>query len=414
MRHAIIGLQLILCAFSSPVVATPSPATWRREILLGTSDASYFTYLMERDYPPTYYAYTDSLFLLRYSLATGELEEKRLLRKTRHVDEAADGRWKAVEEAVAPFSTDAYLLRERMEPAFPADGHPAERSRGGHDLEVTPRGIFLSDGRKRAVLMDEEALRRRFGESGPDEPVIVERFEERGRLFLVVRSGKACSDMDLWQIVCKIDDASVKKAAESLESRGEAPRPPTERGDDAPTLALAGGVFVVREGDTLIKIAREVYGETAFYRLILLANPGVEPTRLKIGQVLKIPAVEADGQRRSPPAEGGSPDSGGGRPDAEHRRAPPRPPPRVTLEEVRAFFEPRDRDLDLVPLWRRLEILPRGSMEGRKVALPFEYQKAFEYQKDSDSCVLRRERWNVSVFPPDTDRRAQEAREEGR
>lgn len=56
-------------------------------------------------------------------------------------------------------------------------------------------------------------------------------------------------------------------------------------------------------GETLSSIAAEYYGNQASYTKILAANPGVNPNRLKVGTVLKIPDIKST----KPVTSGGTP-----------------------------------------------------------------------------------------------------------
>ncbi|MBU0637918.1 MAG: LysM peptidoglycan-binding domain-containing protein [Planctomycetes bacterium] len=47
--------------------------------------------------------------------------------------------------------------------------------------------------------------------------------------------------------------------------------------------------YTIAIGDTLISIAREHYGDGRYWTAIQLANPDVDPLRLKVGQVLVLP-----------------------------------------------------------------------------------------------------------------------------
>ncbi len=56
----------------------------------------------------------------------------------------------------------------------------------------------------------------------------------------------------------------------------------------APGAAVGGSYTVVR-GDTLSGIARRTYGNPSAWKRIAAANPGVDPNRLAVGQVLMLP-----------------------------------------------------------------------------------------------------------------------------
>ena len=73
------------------------------------------------------------------------------------------------------------------------------------------------------------------------------------------------------------------------------PPPPVPAGD--PLVATPQGEHVVMKGDSFSTIAKK-YGVTS--RAIQEANPGVEPTRLKIGQKLVIPARTASATTATP------------------------------------------------------------------------------------------------------------------
>lgn len=60
-----------------------------------------------------------------------------------------------------------------------------------------------------------------------------------------------------------------------------------------PTESLPPATCVVRPGDSLYAIAARELGDGLRWRALLAANPGVDPQRLAIGQVLTLPAPAA-------------------------------------------------------------------------------------------------------------------------
>jgi nucleoid-associated protein YgaU len=89
------------------------------------------------------------------------------------------------------------------------------------------------------------------------------------------------------------------------------PRPPFDfyeppvrlPGHPAPAPeALAAGTVAVRKGDTLGAIAERVLGSAEEWPRLVKANPGVDPKRLKPGQVLVVPGAVP----RNPPSVAGS------------------------------------------------------------------------------------------------------------
>jgi 5'-nucleotidase len=52
---------------------------------------------------------------------------------------------------------------------------------------------------------------------------------------------------------------------------------------------ITGGSYTVKPGDTLWKIAATHYGDGHKWKQIVDANPGLEPSKLKIGQTITLP-----------------------------------------------------------------------------------------------------------------------------
>jgi LysM repeat protein len=64
----------------------------------------------------------------------------------------------------------------------------------------------------------------------------------------------------------------------------EPPRPAAEASPPAPT-----GTYTIVAGDSLSHIAVRLYGDAREWRSIMKANPGLDPRRLRIGQVIELP-----------------------------------------------------------------------------------------------------------------------------
>lgn len=67
-----------------------------------------------------------------------------------------------------------------------------------------------------------------------------------------------------------------------------------------------GGTHTVAKGETLGDISATHFGTTKHWRKIVDANPGLDPSRLKIGQVLQIPTVETSSAAPASAAAGGA------------------------------------------------------------------------------------------------------------
>jgi nucleoid-associated protein YgaU len=47
--------------------------------------------------------------------------------------------------------------------------------------------------------------------------------------------------------------------------------------------------YAVQAGDTLADISMAFYGTTQHWRVIVNANPGIDPATMAVGTILKIP-----------------------------------------------------------------------------------------------------------------------------
>jgi LysM repeat protein len=71
----------------------------------------------------------------------------------------------------------------------------------------------------------------------------------------------------------------------------EEPAPAVE----TPAATGAPGTYTIAPGDTLGEIASRLYGDATRWRVIARANPGLNPNRLLVGQVIKLPAAKQTG-----------------------------------------------------------------------------------------------------------------------
>jgi nucleoid-associated protein YgaU len=94
------------------------------------------------------------------------------------------------------------------------------------------------------------------------------------------------------------------------ETTAQQPRPGAAdatslRAEPAPTSpASAAQTHLVKAGDTYSKISLAVYGTSKHYAAIEQANPGVDPTRLKPGTTINLPAISTKQPTATPAVNG--------------------------------------------------------------------------------------------------------------
>jgi len=102
--------------------------------------------------------------------------------------------------------------------------------------------------------------------------------------------------------------SALPNAPESIAQqppRQGAPDATSLRADPGPTSPTsAAQTHVVKAGDTYSKISLAVFGTSKHYAAIEQANPGVDPTRLKPGTTINLPAISTKQPTATPAVNG--------------------------------------------------------------------------------------------------------------
>lgn len=104
------------------------------------------------------------------------------------------------------------------------------------------------------------------------------------------------------------DKGPTNPPTTSPTSPATRPTPPTPPATTRPSTPRstppAYTSYTVQSGDTMTSIAEEWFGDANLWDLIAKANPLVDPQRLKVGQVLNLPAKDARREAPEVPAGG--------------------------------------------------------------------------------------------------------------
>ena len=90
-------------------------------------------------------------------------------------------------------------------------------------------------------------------------------------------------------------DGSVpgeEERTSGAETAGTGTRPAAEPEPPAPRT------YTIRKGDSFAKIARKILGDEKWTKAIVRENPGVDPFRLQVGDVIRLPDIAALGAER--------------------------------------------------------------------------------------------------------------------
>lgn len=203
------ALMLLACI---PLIHTPNPSTWTRELLLGASDEVYVAYVLERKNPGSYYEFTERHYLSTFNVADGSVVEQHLLRETLHRDTTTLGEWARVDTVHETIDAGQYLADRNAGLAF---------SDNTGTVEVSTDGVFLRLGDRRERLVPADELKRVLAD--PPGPVrLVEQYTApfSGYRFLSISSGYG-GDQDAATRILPVPEAEYMRVLSKLREQIE-------------------------------------------------------------------------------------------------------------------------------------------------------------------------------------------------
>ena len=213
---SLVTMTLWILGYSTSVWATPDASTWKRELLIGANDTHFYSYVIERENPSSYFEYTETLLLAKYAITTGQLAEKITIRKTLHLDKEGNNNWTTEEQLTTPFDLNHFLTENHVSYAFP-------NNIGDAQIVVKTEGFFLQDEKSQVVLLPKSKV-------VPQAPwfdqytKIVSLYEINNNYYLLIEQRDefgeiSLDDMDFQQTIIIITGEAYKKAWDSLISQ---------------------------------------------------------------------------------------------------------------------------------------------------------------------------------------------------
>ncbi|RKZ83868.1 MAG: hypothetical protein DRR19_18510 [Candidatus Parabeggiatoa sp. nov. 1] len=210
----VVSLCVLVCTIQ--VWATPGSATWKREILMGCNDTHFYSYVIEMHQPGSYYEETYILSLAKYTIATGELVDKTIIRKTRHTDTDTEGHWIAEEQQNTGFNLTKYLIDNQIDYAFPADMSEA-------NIVVGKDGFFLQGEKAKAILLSKPQIVSLVPWFRQDTKIAALFMANRNYFVLLEAGAYNTADGNFSQAIIVINHAKYQKARHSLTTREQKP-----------------------------------------------------------------------------------------------------------------------------------------------------------------------------------------------
>lgn len=205
-----LNLLLLMLTIVATSKATPTKAIWKREIFIGYNNDSYFSYLIERNQPGSYYGFSDYVFLCKYTIKEEEvIVEKILIRKTVHSDTTCEGTWAHIEEIKEPPNVENYLIQNHLFWVFPSDYLDA------YKLILHKDGLFVERNKKKELLMDSNNLEKyakRYKEMVDGNSKVVSYHRGAKYFYFVIQYGSECYDSDFYQSIVVVNSSDVMRA----------------------------------------------------------------------------------------------------------------------------------------------------------------------------------------------------------
>ena len=133
------------------IYATPSAVIWQRESLIGSNTKHFYTLILEKNNPASYFEYTETFSLAQYEIASRKLVNTTVIRKTHYIDKQADGNWVKEEQLTSAFDLNQFLSKASIGYAFPADISETQ-------WLVQADGIYLQGDKGKAILVPKTDL----------------------------------------------------------------------------------------------------------------------------------------------------------------------------------------------------------------------------------------------------------------
>jgi hypothetical protein len=146
------GPPLIWIALlATSVQATPSPYSWRREVLLGANEREHLYLVFQHSNPGANFAAFDSIFVYERNNTDPRWQQRTLLRATAHTVDPSSGEKKDIEAFIATFDLPQFLIDHNCQAAFfdPAPDSLAIDENGMYYHERGARSYVLTDAEMR-------------------------------------------------------------------------------------------------------------------------------------------------------------------------------------------------------------------------------------------------------------------------
>jgi hypothetical protein len=222
MRRVIILFLLAAISFFllvEQIAATPAPGFWERIIFIGSNDEYYYCLSIQREYPSSYFYYSERVYLKKYQF-DGKLVENIPLRYTSYYHDPnldqKEWTWEVKDTISTEMNIMQYLIKEKVHFAFPS--HELEQ----YELSIVPNYFLIKSKQKQVILADIQYLENFFhGQTLQDDEgggKVLEYYVDKKNFYFKIEMGDIESrDMYWQQAIIPVPKETVSKISEITE-----------------------------------------------------------------------------------------------------------------------------------------------------------------------------------------------------
>lgn len=212
--------------------ATPDAAIWEKAIFLGTSENYYYCLVIKRDWPNSYYEYSDELLVRKYD-TKGNAVENIKLREISYFKDPPDHaqKWKLKDEHKPSMDLADFLIKNKVLLHFPEDIITVRNTAGKLipiRFSLNNNKLLILTGDYKEVLADRNYIEMFFSNDirylfeEPHYVSLVEYYSDDVNIYFVISVGDFyCGECDAQQSIVVVPYQKLTQAVDSFNIKSD-------------------------------------------------------------------------------------------------------------------------------------------------------------------------------------------------
>lgn len=194
-------LLCLLLLFPISASATMDPSQWRREMLIGFDNDSFYTFEINRSQPGSYYEKKKSTNFIIYNKKTGAATKKTpIVDASFSLKDPEQDLWKAKYKDTEKIDLNKYFQDKNFNWFFPEDNSISS------ELNITNKGLIIKTKKGEKLLKYKVIPKYIFNlEFEEGSPRIVSVYMDSANLYILAQRGMSTDDANHIQEILLID-----------------------------------------------------------------------------------------------------------------------------------------------------------------------------------------------------------------